>query len=53
MDTGDDESEIHEFGWWPEIAGAAGVALLGLVPDHLRPRQPLMCGASLFPLFQC
>jgi hypothetical protein len=28
MDTGDDESEIYEFGWWPEVAGAAGVALL-------------------------
>lgn len=24
----EDEHDIHEFGWWPEIFGAVGVALL-------------------------
>ena len=28
MNTGDDEHKVFEFGWWPEIAGVAGVALL-------------------------
>jgi hypothetical protein len=28
MDTGDEESKVYDFGWWPEIAGAAGVVLL-------------------------
>ncbi len=28
MDTNDDDYEVHDFGWWPEIAGAAGVGLL-------------------------
>ena len=27
MRTGDDEDPpVYEFGWWPELAGAAGVA---------------------------
>ncbi len=24
----DDEMDVHQFGWWPEIVGAAGVAAL-------------------------
>lgn len=28
MDTSDDEHEVFEFGWWPEIFGAIGVAVL-------------------------
>lgn len=28
MDTNDEDREVYEFGWWPEIAGAVGVALL-------------------------
>ena len=28
MDMNDDEIEVYEFGWWPEIAGAVGVALM-------------------------
>lgn len=27
MDTNDEQHEIHEFGWWPEIVGAIGVIL--------------------------
>ena len=30
MDTQErkDDPPVYDFGWWPEIAGAAGVALL-------------------------
>ena len=29
MDTNENESiDVHRFGWWPEIVGAIGVALL-------------------------
>lgn len=28
MDTNDEEHVVHEFGWWPEIAGAIGVVVL-------------------------
>jgi hypothetical protein len=28
MDTNDEEHEVYEFGWWPEIFGAAAVVLL-------------------------
>lgn len=28
MDTSREEYEVHDFGWWPEIAGSIGVALL-------------------------
>lgn len=28
MKTNDEEHEVYEFGWWPEIVGAAAVALL-------------------------
>lgn len=28
MDTNNEEHEVYEFGWWPEIAGALGVAAL-------------------------
>jgi len=28
MDTNDEEHEVYDFGWWPEIAGAIGVVVL-------------------------
>lgn len=28
MDPHDDDREVYEFGWWPEIVGALGVTLL-------------------------
>lgn len=28
MDTNDEEHKVYDFGWWPEIVGAAAVALL-------------------------
>ncbi len=28
MDTNNEEHKVYDFGWWPEIAGAIGVALL-------------------------
>ena len=28
MDTNDEDHEVHEFGWWPEIVGAIAVGLL-------------------------
>ena len=28
MDMNDDDQEVPEFGWWPEIFGAVGVAML-------------------------
>ncbi len=28
MDDNQTDYEVHDFGWWPEIAGAAGVVLL-------------------------
>ncbi|MEL6964837.1 MAG: hypothetical protein AAFO01_18960 [Pseudomonadota bacterium] len=38
MDTRNDKSEIDDFGWRPQIAGATTVTLFGSVPDPLRPR---------------
>lgn len=28
MDTSNQKHEVYEFGWWPEIVGAVGVAAL-------------------------
>lgn len=28
MDSNDEDYEIYEFGWWPEMFGVIGVALL-------------------------
>ena len=28
MDTNDENHEVYDFGWWPEVFGAIGVALL-------------------------
>jgi hypothetical protein len=28
MNTSDEDHEVYELGWWPEIFGMAGVALL-------------------------
>ena len=28
MDTRDEEYEVPDFGWWPEIVGGIGVAVL-------------------------
>ena len=28
MDTNNEDHEVHDFGWWPEIFGAAAVVML-------------------------
>ena len=28
MDTNEEEHEVYEFGWWPEIVGAVAVIVL-------------------------
>ena len=28
MDVHEDQHEVHEFGWWPEVLGAIAVCIL-------------------------